>query len=79
MIFASGGVQVGLRKGSKIDIEARAGKKMLKSMFERAPRGLRRRKKVVWELLGAILGLRGPDEGEQKTNYVAGRALGEPL
>ena len=49
MIFASGGVQVGLRKGSKIDIEARAGKKTFRNLFKRAPRGLRSLKKVVGE------------------------------
>ena len=49
MIFASGGVQVGLRKGSKIDIEARAGKKTLQNQSKRAPWGLRSRKKVVGE------------------------------
>ena len=49
MIFASGGVQVGLQKGFKIDIEARAGKKTLRNMFQRAPRRLRSRKKKVGE------------------------------
>ena len=42
-------VQVGLRKGSRIDIEARALSKNLQHLFERAPGGLRSRKKVVQE------------------------------
>ena len=49
MIFAFGGVQGGLREGTKSDLEARTIKKTLRNLVERDPRELRSSQKVVTE------------------------------